>query len=122
LRHADVRWECLELEADRKWLADRQNDANDPKRSFDAGPVTPMLIRPRRLRFDPAQAVVRSNLQPGFGFANAAAGADGGNEVVNDDRRATNGRCLPCHLGFRRRRRFRTRCFHVDPSFHLHPN
>jgi hypothetical protein len=30
LRHADVRWECPELEADRKWLADRQNDANDP--------------------------------------------------------------------------------------------
>jgi len=31
LRHADVRWECPELEADRKWLADRQNDANDPQ-------------------------------------------------------------------------------------------
>jgi hypothetical protein len=44
----------------------QQNGAFDPKPSFDAGPVTPMLIRPRRLRFDPAQAVVRSNLHEGI--------------------------------------------------------
>jgi hypothetical protein len=30
LRHADARWECPELEADRKWMAHGQADANDP--------------------------------------------------------------------------------------------
>jgi hypothetical protein len=32
LRNAGVRWECPELEEDRKWVADRQTDASDPLR------------------------------------------------------------------------------------------
>jgi hypothetical protein len=34
LRHAGVRWKCPELEKDRKWVADRQTDANDPSRKW----------------------------------------------------------------------------------------
>jgi hypothetical protein len=32
---ADVPWECPLIGVVRKWLADRQNDAIDPKRTFD---------------------------------------------------------------------------------------
>jgi hypothetical protein len=50
LRHADVPCECPLIGVDRKWLADRQNDANDPSRTLGllAGAFRQSLGRKRR--------------------------------------------------------------------------